>query len=121
MASTPIALRYTDMTNGSQLSNVYPLAINCTSSGNNILIPAVNDKQILIFRIFFVTQNSTVVILRDGASTNLTGPIRLADGGSFVLDLSALPWFQTSYGNAFVLNSSAPVQISGTVYYQQKS
>ena len=114
------ALRYTDMTNGSQLSNLFLLPINCSSSGDNILVSSIFDKQILIFRIFLVIAGSTTIIFKDGFSTPLTGPMPLAAGGSLTLDISALPWFQTSRGNSFVLNSSNGVQISGALYYQQK-
>jgi len=116
----PVALRYADMTNGSQMTNVYPLPINCASSGDNILITGVNDKQTLNFRIFFTVAGATIITFKDG-STNLTGAMTFTAGGAMALDISGMPWFQMTRGNSFILNSSNPVQISGAVYYQQKT
>ena len=115
----PTALRYADMTNGSQMTNVFPLPISCSSAGDNILIAGVNDKNILIFRIFLTVDGATLLTFKDG-STNLTGAMTFTAGGAMVLDMTGMPWFQINRGNSFIVNSSNAVQISGAVYYQQK-
>ena len=91
--------------------------IDSASSGDNILIPAVDGDLYQVRKIFFVCGNTKVdVIFKDG-NTNLTGPIPLSTNSAFFLDLDEFPWFTTSYGNSFIINMSTAIQISGRCYF----
>lgn len=94
------------------------LAININTSGDNVIIPAVVGQTIRVFKIFAVAASSVQMTPVDGtpSGTAFTGPLTL---GSFALDFDSEPWFTTSVGNAFVLNLTTGVQVSGRVYYTQ--
>ncbi len=92
--------------------------IDSALSGDNILIPAVDGDLYQVRKIFFVCGDTKVdVIFKDGTDNNLTGLITLNENSAFFLDLDEHPWFTTSYGNAFIINLSTAVQISGRSYY----
>lgn len=94
------------------------VAINAALTGDNVIIPAVAGKAISVWKIIDVVGATTNLTAKDGAAINLTGPMPLVANGSMVLPFDAQPWFKTSPGNAFILNSSATtVQQSGTVGY----
>lgn len=96
------------------------IAINASSTGDNAIVSASSNKNVLVFKIFFVASAATTVTFKDGASTNLTGAITLTEGGSFVLDLDSEPWFTTTGGNAFIIAQSGTAQLSGRAYYKQR-
>ena len=96
------------------------LKIDAASSGDNTIIPAVANTKIRVFRMWFTVRAPVDVVAKDGDSTALTGPLPLSDTtyGLF-LKFSEEPWFTTSTGNALILNLSAAIQCSGSVYYKQ--
>src|SRR5258707_15338342 len=93
-------------------------AINAALTGDNIIVPAVAGKSILVWKIMDVVGGVKNLTMKDGAGTNLTGAIPMVANGSMVLPFDAQPWFRTSPGNAFIINSSgATIQQSGLVGY----
>lgn len=95
------------------------VAINAASSGDNTLIAAVVGQTIRVHKLFFVASGAVNIKFKDGASSDLTPATPFYAGGGVVLDFDGDPWFVTTAGNAFVLNLSAAVQISGRIYYSQ--
>lgn len=93
------------------------VAINFSSSGDNTVI-GVSPFSMKVYKIFFAVSAATTIIFKDGSNTNLTGALTLGTGGSVVLDVTDTPWFTTSNGNSFIINSSVAVQISGRAYYK---
>ena len=61
-------------------------------------------------------QAETDLVIAYNATAAQTGAMTATAGGSFVLDLSSEPWFVTGAAEAFVLNLSSAVQVSGRVY-----
>lgn len=97
-----------------------PLSINVSASGQSALIAAVAQPPQFfnIYKLFLVVATATNIKFQDG-NTDLCAAMSLAANGAITLDLDGTPWFTTSIGNAFNINSSAAVQISGTLYYTQ--
>lgn len=93
--------------------------IDCNAPGDNSIVTAVGNRTIRVFRMFFVVAADVVVTIKNGAGIPLTGPMSMLANGSFVLDVDYLHWFDTSIGNDFIINLSAPVQTSGRAYYTQ--
>jgi hypothetical protein len=96
--------------------------ITFSSSGDNTIIAGSGSTTIRIMRIFFVNSNGTTatnVTFKDSTPTSLSGAFLLNSGGSFNGSPSGEPLFVTASGKGFVINSSAAVQISGTVWYTQ--
>ena len=94
-------------------------SISFAGTGDNTVIPSQSNGKISIWRLVMTAAGTTAVIIKDG-STALTGamtittnqPVTLADGA----DVS--PFFgPLGLGNAFVINQSGSVQISGVVEY----
>ena len=93
------------------------LSISAASSGDNTLIPAVSNHVLEIFKIWFVVASDVTIVFKHG-STAYDGPVTMKAGGSFVLDEGEHPWFGTAVNEAFILNLSGAVQVSGRIYYR---
>lgn len=99
------------------------IAIDFAAPGDNVVVPATLDYQIRVFQLFLLVCQDTELTFKDGAGTALTGPMCMLAHGSIVLDFvrgsreADQPWFLTSPGNAFIINSSNPGQVSGRLYY----
>lgn len=94
-------------------------AVSFASSGDNTVVSAVTSQIVRVYRIILTTAAATNITMKDGASTSLSGAMPFGVNGSLVLDMQGEPWYVTSAGNAFIINSSNAVQVSGTVYYIQ--
>jgi hypothetical protein len=92
-------------------------SISAATSGDNTLVAGTAAQTIRVHRIFLVCNAAVNIAFKDGAATALTGTMNMLANGSFTLDMATDPWFVTTAGNAFVLNLSAAVQVSGRVYY----
>ncbi len=93
-------------------------AITFSGSGVNAIIAGVSGQIIRIYKIFFLCTAATSITFQDGAA-NLSGAMAFSANAGMILDFDTKPWFVGSMGNAFNLNSSNAVQVSGTVYYTQ--
>lgn len=93
--------------------------INFSSSGDNILVPAVSGKNIQVVKIFLLCGAATNLTFKDGA-TALTGPLPFSANTGLALDESEanVPWMAALSGN-LILNSSNAVQVSGLLIYTQ--
>lgn len=100
-------------------ANLLTVAISFSSTGDNAVVAAVANKQIRIYRLFFVVSAATNLIFKDGASVSLSGAIPFTANGGLVLDQSNDPWVTTTTGNAFIINQSGTANVAGIAYYQQ--
>lgn len=94
-------------------------SLNIAASGDNTVVAAVVGQTIRVWKILLVANAAVNIRFKDGAATDLTATINLTANQGIVLDLDAEPWFLTSAGNAFIINLSAAVQVSGRVYSTQ--
>lgn len=93
--------------------------ISFSSSGANTIISAVTGKIVRIYRLFLVVAGATNLTMEDTASNAFSGALPMTTNGSITLDFESEPWFTTTAGNGFAMNSSSGVQVSGAVYYTQ--
>lgn len=94
-------------------------AISFSASGDNTVIAADANRSIYVWQFFFVnndTSTTTSITLKEG-STAKSGAYKIAALGSHSEGCTGTPWAVAPPGSAFIMNSSAAVQISGTVYY----
>ena len=93
--------------------------INFATVADQTVVSAVAGKQIKVYALNMTPGGTTTVTPKDGA-TALTGAITIVAGIPFILNASANgdPWFVTSSGNAFVINNSVAVQVSGSCRYE---
>jgi collagen type VII alpha len=96
-------------------------AITFSSSGDNTIVTHTATQTIRVMRIFIVNSDATTatnVTFKDSTPTSFSGAFRLASGGSFAADSDGgEPLFVTASAKDFQINSSAAVQISGTIWY----
>ena len=92
-------------------------AVVSNAGGGAIAAPAATTGKIIrVYKLFLVVTSATSITFQDG-STALSGAMALAANGAITLDFDGVPWFTTSAGAAFNVNSSNAVQVSGTIYY----
>lgn len=102
----------------SQIMQFNTAVINNNSSGDNAIIAASSGKTIKVWKIFFTAAGAVNVTFKDGASTALSGAVVLSgSGSSMTLYYDGSPHWVTSPGNAFIINLSGAVAITGQVYY----
>lgn len=104
--------------NTSALTGFTIASIDFSGSGDNTLVAGIANKTIRVFRLFIVVASATSLIFKDG-STALNGALPMSANGGLTFDLSNEPWFYTSAGSNFILNSSNAGQIGGRIWYQQ--
>lgn len=93
--------------------------INLSASGDNTLIAALANAPIKIYQIFIVANAAVNITFKDGAATNFNAfaiPLT-AQGSSLTRDYTSIPHWVTTAGNAFIVNLSGAVQITGRVYF----
>lgn len=92
--------------------------INISASGDTTLLSAVTGSPIRVYQIFLVANAAVNVIFKDGSTAFNAFAIPLtAQGSSITLPYSGMAWWSTTSGNAFKINLSGSVQITGRVYY----
>lgn len=94
-------------------------AIDVSAQGAATVIAAQPGTTIRVYKLLLMAGGAVTLTPRSG-STPLTGGLPLQSGGGMVLDGSSSPWFTCGAGEAFVLNLSAAVQVSGRIYYTQE-
>lgn len=113
------SLQFAHINDADAFLNLAFLPIDFNLAGANVVVSGVAGKRILVYRVFWIVGDDTNITIQDGPNTNLTGALPFLANGTLALDISNIPWFQTSAGNDFILNSTAAVQVSGAIYYQQ--
>ncbi len=98
-----------------------PLTIAVVSSSATTIaaVAGVAGSVTAVYKLFLVVGGSTNIAFADG-STAQSGALPLTTNGSITLDLDGTPWFVTAPGAAFNITNSGNLQVSGSVYYQQK-
>lgn len=94
-----------------------PVAISFSGSGDNTIVSATASQTTRVHRLYIVVAGATSITFKTGAGTSLTGAMPLAANGGIMMDFSAEPWFVTGTNEAFIINSSAAVQVSGRAEY----
>ena len=102
-----------------RLPHLAPSPINFNVSGDNILVPAVALYRINIHRIWFIVAAGMNIVFKDGVGgTAFNGAASMLANGTFTLDITGEPWFTTTIGNDFVLNTDAAGQVGGVIFYK---
>lgn len=82
------------------------------------MLPATAGVGYKVWKLWLVANGAVTIQYFDGA-TALSGPIALVSGGSQSFAYDGTANFIVSIGNAFIINLSGAVQVSGTVYYSR--
>lgn len=95
----------------------FDVKIDCASSGDNTVIAGTSGQTIKIWSLILWWNGTVSAILKDAATRNLTGVIAGVAQSRFILDETSHPWFTLTAANAFIVNLSGAVQVSGSVRY----
>lgn len=98
-------------------------AIDISASGDTTLVASSSTSHNYIFNVSVVVANPTTITLKCGSRTvakytlqaNATMSISASDY------ISGQPYFSCRPGEAFILNSSSAVGITGTIKYASQS
>lgn len=103
----------------SQIMQFTTGVLNFNSSGDNSAIAASTGKTIKVWKIWFTVAGAVNITFKDGTGgTALSGATVLTqNGSSMTLYYDGSPHWVTSPGNAFVMNLSSGVAVTGQVYY----
>ena len=94
--------------------------VDHSAAGPNTIVAGVVGSTIEVYAIFFVMGGTDLVTFQSNV-TPFDGPMSMLQYGSVVLDYNRRPWFRCADGEAFVINLSGGVQISGRCYYTQSA
>ena len=98
-------------------STVLYAPINATTSGNTQVVGAVSGKRIRVIA-FAVVANATVNIKFQSGTTDITGSMRVVEGGGIAHAYDG-GLFQTAVGQALNINLSTNATVGGYVVYRE--
>jgi hypothetical protein len=90
---------------------------NSAMSGDLTLVAATAASKTRVYRMKISVAGATVISIKDGAGTTLEKFNFAGNGGGVVLDSSSRPWYTSTANTAFIINSSAAVQVDGLLEY----
>lgn len=102
----------------SQVDNLRPVDLNFAASGDNTIIAAVSGSIIRVYQFFMVSNAAVNVIFKHNSTAfNAFAIPFTAQGSNMVLDHTGQPWFTGLPGEAFIINLSGAVQMTGQLFY----
>jgi len=108
VANSPLTVGY---------STVLYAPINATNSGNTEVVGAVSGKRIRVIA-YAVIANATVSIKFRSGTTDITGSMRVVQGGGIAHAYDG-GLFETAVGQALNINLSANATVGGYVVYRE--
>lgn len=97
------------------------VALNATSDGDNTVVAAQSGKKIRVKGYVLNVNAAGTVQWKSGASTALSGPMKLVDSGGVSAPICGPKdgyWFQTASGEALVITTAVGVDALGHVTYE---
>jgi hypothetical protein len=116
VAGQPISVTVTNSSLTVRYSGVSFAQINATSSGDTQVVGAVSGRRIVVVA-YAVVASATVNIRFRSGTTDITGSMRLVEGGGIAHAYDA-GLFQTATGQALNINLSTNATVGGYVVYR---
>jgi hypothetical protein len=91
-----------------------PVVVNFATSGAHTIMTPQNQWG--VYQVMLVFGGACNVTFKQG-TTATSGPMPVVANGSIVLDASPVPWVVGAAGAIFDINTSAAVQVSGTIWW----
>ena len=102
-------------------ANLQRAVINSAAGGDITVVSAVSGQIVRVYKLVLNTVTASALTPKDGASTALSGALNFGATDTRHWPMDGTPWYMTSAGNAFIINSSNAVQVSGTAYFTQNT
>jgi len=116
ISNQPISVTVTNSSLTVRYGSVLFAPINATSSGDTQVVAAVSGRRIVVVA-YAVIANATVSIRFRSGTTDITGSMRVVEGGGIAHSYDA-GLFQTVAGQALNINLSANAIVGGYVVYR---
>jgi len=116
VAGQPISVTVTNTSLTVRYGSVSFATINATTSGDTQVVAAVSNRRIVVVA-FGVIANSAVNIRFRSGTTDITGSMRLVEGGGIAHAYDA-GLFQTAVNQPLNINLSANATVGGYVVYR---
>ena len=116
VAGQPISVTVTNTSLTVRYGSVSFAQINATASGDTQVVAAVSNRRIVVVA-YAVVANATVNIRFRSGTTDITGAMRLVEGGGIAHAYDA-GLFQTAVGQALNINLSTNATVGGYVVYR---
>ena len=116
VAGQPISVTVANSSLTVRYGSVSFATINATTSGDTQVVAAVSNRRIVVVA-FGVIASATVNIRFRSGTTDITGSMRLVEGGGIAHSYDA-GLFQTATGQALNINLSANATVGGYVVYR---
>ena len=117
VAGQPISATVTNSQLTVGYGTVQYAPINATNSGNTQVVGAVSGKRIRVIA-YAVIANATVNIKFQSGTTDITGSMRVVEGGGIAHAYDG-GLFQTAVGQALNINLSTNATVGGYVVYRE--
>jgi hypothetical protein len=117
ISNQPISITVTNSPLIVAHSTVLYAPINATTSGDTQIVPAVSGKRIRVIA-FAVIASATVNIRFRSGSTDITGAMRLVEGGGIAHAYDG-GLFQTAVNQPLNINLSTNATVGGYVVYRE--
>jgi len=110
-----IGKSYGDFRTTKALTNA---SINESASGDRTIVSGTASQTIRVFRLSLTVSGATTLTIKDAAGGNTLAIYDFPGAGSMTLeDSQGEPYFVTATAGAFVINSSATINMKGNVQY----
>ena len=116
VAGQPISVTVTNSSLTVRYGSVSFATINATTSGDTQVVAAVSNRRIVVVA-YAVVASATVNIRFRSGTTDITGAMRLVEGGGIAHAYDA-GLFQTAVGQALNINLSTNATVGGYVVYR---
>jgi hypothetical protein len=93
------------------------IPISFAGAGDNTVVAAVVGNPIRVYGIVFTVGGATNITFKDGTTALSGAYILTGNGSSLTKPLSEEPYYTTTLGNGFVINSTNAVAVGGTLWY----
>ena len=113
----PISVTVTNSPLTVGYSTVQYAPINATNSGNTQVVGAVSGKRIRVIA-YAVIANATVSIKFQSGTTDITGSMRVVEGGGIAHAYDG-GLFETAVGQALNINLSTNATVGGYIVYRE--
>ena len=117
ISNQPVSVTVTNSSLTVRYGSVSFAQINATSSGDTQVVPAVSNRRIVVVA-FGVIASATVNIRFRSGTTDITGAMRLVEGGGIAHAYDG-GLFQTATGQALNINLSTNATVGGYVVYRE--
>lgn len=106
-----------NLTRAAEMGPTYPVAINASSSGSNIVVAGVTGKRIVVLKYKRIASAAVTATWQSSGGVVLDGPCALPANGGEVETTVAPGHFSTYPGESLVLFLNSAVQVGGNLHY----